>query len=181
MKIWDFNNVICNKHITIFLRHVHNYEYEWYFGSLVKHQICVSHNKYIIHVWKKYVYNYFLEEKLVYFYQYPLDASFHQILGTSINNDYANLCIWILLKLLKIVHIGKYFILLKNDMKLILKVLTRRSINSTYIFMFEINPLKVVIIWFTKESQFLKILIKMIYFHKIPLKILTHRKLYSYA
>ncbi len=75
------------------LRYIHNYEYEWYFGSTAKHQICVSHIKYVIHVWKNYVYNYFLEEKLVYFHQYPLDASFHQILGPSINNDHANLCI----------------------------------------------------------------------------------------
>jgi hypothetical protein len=59
------------------LKHIHNYEYEWYFGSIVKHQICVSHNKYVIQVWKSYVYNYFLKEKLVYFHQYPLDASFH--------------------------------------------------------------------------------------------------------
>jgi hypothetical protein len=51
---------------------------------------------------KNYVYNYFFEEKLVYFHQYPLDASFHQLLGPSINNDYANLCTSILLKLLKI-------------------------------------------------------------------------------
>jgi len=66
---------------------------------LQKHQICVSQNKYLIHVWKCYVYNYFLEDKLVYFHQYLLDASFHQFLSPSINNDYANLCIWILLKL----------------------------------------------------------------------------------
>jgi hypothetical protein len=133
------------------LRHIHNYEYEWYFGSIVKHQICVSDNKYIIHVWKIYVYNYFLEKKLMHFHQYPLDASFHQILGPFINNDHANLCIWILFKLLKIVHIGKY-LFFKNDMKFILKVLTRRYTNATYIFMFEINPLKVIIIWFTKGS-----------------------------
>jgi hypothetical protein len=38
-------------------------------------------------------------------------------------------------------------------MKLTLKVLTRRYTNVTYIFMFEINPLKVVIIWFIKGSQ----------------------------
>jgi hypothetical protein len=37
----------------------------------------------------------------VYFHQHPLDASFHQFLGSFINNDYANLCVWILLKLLK--------------------------------------------------------------------------------
>jgi hypothetical protein len=48
----------------------------------------------------------------VYFHQYPLDASFHKFLGPSINNDYANLCIWSLLKLLKIVHIGKYLIIM---------------------------------------------------------------------
>jgi hypothetical protein len=168
MKNLNCNNVICNKHTTKMLRHIHNYEYEWYFGSIVKHQICVSHNKYIIHVWKSYVYNYFLEGKLVYFYQYSLDASFHQFLGPSINNDYANLCIWILFKLLKIVHIRKYLILSKNDMKLILKMLTRRYPNSTYIFMFEINPLKVVFIWFIKESQFLKIPIKPP-LHKVPI------------
>jgi hypothetical protein len=93
---------------------------------LQKHQICVSLNKYLLHVWKSYIYNYFLEDKLVYFHQYPLDVPFQQFLGPSIDNDYANLCIWILYKLLKIVHIGKYFILLRNDMKLILIVLTKR-------------------------------------------------------
>ncbi len=35
-----------------------------------------------------YVYNYFLEEKLVHFHQYPLDAFFHQFLDPFINNDY---------------------------------------------------------------------------------------------
>jgi hypothetical protein len=66
-----------------------------------KHQIYLPWNKYLIHVWECYVCNYFLEEKLVYFHQYPLNASFHQFLDSFINNDYANLCIWIPLKLLK--------------------------------------------------------------------------------
>jgi hypothetical protein len=56
----------------------------------------------------------FFKNKLVYFHPYPLDESFYQFLGPSINNDYANLCIWILLKLSKIVHIGKYFIFIKK-------------------------------------------------------------------
>jgi hypothetical protein len=76
------------------------------------------------------------------FCQYPFDASFHQFLGPSINNDYANLCIWILMKLFKIVHRRKYYILLKNCMKPNLNVLTRKYTNATYIFMFEIRPLK---------------------------------------
>jgi hypothetical protein len=29
-------NVICNKHITKMLRHIHNYEYKWYFDSIAK-------------------------------------------------------------------------------------------------------------------------------------------------
>jgi hypothetical protein len=60
------------------------------------------------------------------------------------------------LDLVKIVencpHI-KYLMLIRNDMKLILKVLTRRYTSATYIFMFEINFLKVVIICFIKGSQ----------------------------
>jgi hypothetical protein len=48
--------------------------------------------------------------------------------------DYANLCIWVLLKLLKIIHIGKYFYLLKNGVKPNLKVLTMKYTNATYIF-----------------------------------------------
>jgi hypothetical protein len=46
----------------------------------------------------------------------------------------------------------KYDILLRNGMKAILKVLTRRYINATYIFMFETNPFTVIIIWFVKGS-----------------------------
>jgi hypothetical protein len=89
---------------------------------------------------------------MMYFHQNPLDASFHQFLSPSINNDYWNLCIYILLKLLKIVHIEKYIILLRNGMKAILKVLTRRYTSATYIFMFETNPFKVILIWFIKGS-----------------------------
>jgi hypothetical protein len=47
------------------------------------------------------------EEQLVYFHQYPLNIYCHQFLGPFINNNYANLSIWIFLKLLKIDHIGK--------------------------------------------------------------------------
>jgi len=39
---------------------------------------------------------------------------FSPILSPSINNNYANLCIWILLKLLKIVLTKKNLILLRN-------------------------------------------------------------------
>ncbi len=61
----------------------------------------------------------------MYFHPYPLDTYFHQFLGPSNNNNYANLCIWILLRLLKIVHIGKYLILLRNGMKPIWKVFSK--------------------------------------------------------
>jgi hypothetical protein len=84
------------------LRHIDNYEYNWYFGSNIKTPNLYSAEQ-ISHtyVWECYVYNYFLEEKLVYFHQYALNASFHQFLDPFINNDYENLCIWIPLKLLK--------------------------------------------------------------------------------
>ncbi len=75
------------------LRHIHNYEYNWYFDRNTKAPNYVPENTYFIHVWECYVYNYFFEKKLMYFYQYPLDASFHQFLDPFINNDYANLCI----------------------------------------------------------------------------------------
>jgi hypothetical protein len=41
------------------------------------------------------MFRFVFEERLVHFHQYPLDAYFHQFLGPSINDDYANLCIWI--------------------------------------------------------------------------------------
>jgi hypothetical protein len=47
-------------------------------------------------------------------HQYPLDASFHQFLGPTINNDYVNLCIWMFLKLLKIVPHRKIPYLIKK-------------------------------------------------------------------
>ncbi len=87
----------------------------------------------------------FIYKKSVYSHQYPLDASFHKFLGPSINNDNANLCIWSLLKLLKIVHIGKYLILLRNGMKPILKVLLRKYISALSSFLLNINIIR---LWF---------------------------------
>jgi hypothetical protein len=81
----------------------------------------------------------------MYFHQYPLDASFHKFVGPSINNDYVNLCIWSILKLLKIVHIGKYLILLRIGMKPILKVLLRKYISALSSFFIEYKHYKVVV------------------------------------
>jgi hypothetical protein len=62
--------------------------------------------------------------------------------------------------MLKIFHIRKYYILLKNGMKPNLNVLKRKYFNATYVFMFEINPFKVIVIWFIKGSKIFKIPIK---------------------
>jgi hypothetical protein len=70
---------------------------------------------------------------------------FYKILGPSINNDNANLCIWSLLNLLKIVHIRKYLILLRNGMKPILKVLPRKYTNALSSFLLNI---KIIGVWF---------------------------------
>jgi hypothetical protein len=51
-------------------------------------------------------------------------------------------CIWILLKLLKIVHVRKYLILLKNNMKPILKVLTRKYTSATIFLCLKLILLK---------------------------------------
>jgi hypothetical protein len=45
-------------------------------------------------------------------------------------------------------------------MKPILKVLIKKYTNANYIFMFEISPTKVIVIWFIKGSNIFKILIK---------------------
>jgi hypothetical protein len=41
--------------------------------------------------------------------------------------------------------------------------------SALYIFMFEINPLKIIVVWFIKGSHIFKSPINMIHFHKIPI------------
>jgi len=83
--------------------------------------------------------------KIIYLKRNWLDAYFHKFLSPSINNDYANLCIWSLLNLLKIVHIRKYLILLRNGMKPILKVLPRKYTSALSSFLLNI---KIIGVWF---------------------------------
>jgi len=65
----------------------------------------------------------------------------HQFLGPSIHNDYANMYLDPF-KTIEIVHVRKYLILLRNNMKPILKVLTRKYTSATIFLCLKLILLK---------------------------------------